>query len=92
MITPYNILRHELTGLQTEVVEATHPGYKCRGVIVAETKNTIKVKMQDGVKTVPKRCVTFDVRLPGGETVRIDGRLMTARPEDRIKKKHRIRF
>ena len=92
MITPYNILRHELTGLKAAVVDATHPGYKCSGIIIAETKNTLKIKNGESLKTIPKDCIKIDVRLPGGEQVRIDGRMITSRSEDRIKKKYRIKF
>ncbi|MBN2250556.1 MAG: ribonuclease P protein component 1 [Candidatus Altiarchaeota archaeon] len=92
MITPHNILRHELTGLKAAVVEATHTGYKCSGVIIAETRNTLKIKNGECTKTIPKDCIKIEVRLPGGGSVRLDGRLITSRPEDRIKKKHRIKF
>jgi ribonuclease P protein subunit POP4 len=92
MITPYNILRHELTGLPARIVSASHEGYKCAGVVVDETKDTIKIKTDAGVKTLPKDCITLEVSLPQGEVVLIDGKLLVARPEERIKKKYRIKF
>ena len=92
MITPYNILRHEFTGLPARIISATHEGYKCAGVLVDETRDTIKIKTDAGIKTLPKDCITLEVTLPQGEIVRIEGKLLLSRPEDRIKKKYRIKF
>jgi ribonuclease P protein subunit POP4 len=92
MITPQNILRHEIIGLNAKITSSTHKGYESVGVIIGETKNTIKVGTQSGIKTVPKDCIELELNLPGGETVRLDGRLMISRPEERIKKKYRIKF
>lgn len=92
MITPYNILRHELISLNIRVVDATHPGYKLNGKIIGETRNTLKIKSKGDVKILPKNCVTLELKLPDGEVVRLDGNLLVSRPGDRIKKKYRIKF
>ncbi|MEA3254399.1 MAG: ribonuclease P protein component 1 [Candidatus Altiarchaeota archaeon] len=92
MITPYNILRHELIGLRVKVVDATHPGYRCGGEIIGETRNTLKVESKGGVKTLPKDCITLELELPDKGMVRINGNLLVSRPEERIKRKYRIRF
>jgi len=92
MITPYNVLRHELTSLNARVVDATHEGYKCSGRIVGETRNTIKIEQKGKVKTLPKDCIVLDLTLPDKCIVRIDGKLLVSRPEDRIKKRYRIKF
>ncbi|HIE34137.1 MAG TPA: ribonuclease P protein component 1 [Candidatus Altiarchaeales archaeon] len=92
MITPYNILRHELVGLNIKIVDATHEGYKCKGKIVNETRNTINIETSEGIKRLPKDCITLEVKLPKNAIVRIDGKLLIARPENRIKKKYRIKF
>ena len=92
MITPYNILRHELIGLPVRIVSASHEGYKCAGVVVDETKDTIKIKTDAGIKTLPKDCIILEVSLPQEEVVQIDGKLLVSRPEERIKKKYRIKF
>lgn len=92
MITPYNILRHELIGLKAKVVEATHSGYKCEGKIVDETKNTLIVKTSQGEKILPKNSIILELSLPKKAKVKVDGTLLLARPEDRIKKKYRIKF
>jgi len=92
MITPYNILRHELNGLKARVVESTHAGYKVEGVVVDETKNTLTIKSGIRKVKVPKDCVTLEFTLQDGAVVRIEGNLLVLRPEERIKKKHRIKF
>ncbi|HDN82959.1 MAG TPA: ribonuclease P protein component 1 [Candidatus Altiarchaeales archaeon] len=92
MITPLNILRHELIGLKARVVKATHQGYKQEGIIIGETKNTIKIRTKRGEKVLPKNCIVLELELPDGSIVRVDGKLLISRPEDRIKKRYRIKF
>jgi len=91
-ITPLNILRHELVGLRANVVDSKHQGYRCVGGVVDETLNTITLKTRDGEKKIPKKDSLFEFTLPSGAKVRIEGSLLLSRPEDRTKKKHRIRF
>ena len=93
MITPFNILQHELIGLEAKIVDSTHPGYRCNGTIIRETRNTLEIRGRDKkVRKLPKDCITLELKLHAGETVRLDGRLIVARPEDRVKKKYRIKF
>ena len=91
MITPQNIFRHELVGLHVEVVKSSHDGLTgIKGQVIDETKNTIKVEDVDGCeKIIPKNVATFRFTLPDSAVVEIDGRIIVARPEDRIKKKFR---
>jgi len=91
MITPQNIFRHELVGLHVEVVKSTHDGLTgIKGQVIDETKNTIKVEDSNGYeKLIPKDVATFRFTLPEGTQVEVDGRIIVARPEDRIKKKFR---
>ena len=91
MITPQNIFRHELVGLHVEVVKSSHEGFTgIKGVVVDETKNTIKVEDETGCeKIIPKNVATFRLTLPDSAVVDVDGRIIVARPEDRIKKKFR---
>jgi ribonuclease P protein subunit POP4 len=91
MITPQNIFQHEFIGLNVEVKESSHEGFiGINGRVVDETKNTITVETEeDGEKMVPKKTSTFRFKLPDGAVVEIAGRVIVARPEDRIKKKFR---
>ena len=78
--------------MEAEIVDATHEGYLCTGRVSGETKNTIKIRCGEGVKTIPKNSAVFEFKLPSESRVRVDGRLLMSRPEDRIKKRYRIKF
>ncbi|RLG22146.1 ribonuclease P protein subunit [Methanosarcinales archaeon] len=89
MITPRNIVHHELIGLKVEVVSSTNPylvGIK--GKVVDETRNMLVIEMDGEEKKVPKDCCTFLFELDDCY-VKVEGRLLVARPEDRISKKYR---
>ena len=90
MITPKNIFRHELIGLPVSVAHSTHDGFiGINGKVVDETKSTISIETDKFVKIVPKGVATFHFYLPDGNIVEIEGKIIIARPEDRIKKKFR---
>lgn len=90
MITPKYIFRHELIGLQVKVVRSSHDGFiGIEGKVVDETKNTITIEQGETEKMVPKGVATFHFYLPDGNVVEIEGKIIIARPEDRIKKKFR---
>lgn len=90
MITPQNIFRHELIGLQVKVHKSSHNGFiGIHGRVVDETKNTVTIDVNGAEKVVPKDVSIFHFKLPDGKVVEIDGRIIVARPEDRIKKKFR---
>jgi len=89
MITPFNVLRHELIGL---IARTEKNGEAITGEVVSETAKTIKIKTPNGVKTIIKNSATLEFELPDKTVVEIRGDLLIGRPEDRIKKKHRIKF
>jgi ribonuclease P protein subunit POP4 len=90
MITPNNIFRHELIGLPVKVVKSTHEGFVgIEGKVVDETKNTITIEENETEKIIPKGVATFHFNLPDGNIIEIEGKIIIARPEDRIKKKFR---
>ena len=85
MITPQNVLRHELIGLDILVSGAANPEQKgLSGRVIDETKNLLVIETPKGVRRIPKVHSTFVVRLPGRETVEIDGSVMVLAPEKRI--------
>ncbi|HIH61961.1 MAG TPA: ribonuclease P protein component 1 [Methanobacteriales archaeon] len=89
MITPRNIFRHELIGLKVKVAESSHKGFKgLKGKVIDETKNTLKIELEDEKEIiVPKNVAIFHFKLPDGQIVEIDGRIILGRPEERIKRK-----
>lgn len=94
MITPYNLLRHGLIGLEARVVDSTHEEYKkISGKIVDETQKTLEVEdKQNTIKKIMKNQVKIEITLPSKTVVRVDGSLLAGKPEERIKKRHRIVF
>ncbi|MFX1560385.1 MAG: ribonuclease P protein component 1 [Promethearchaeota archaeon] len=87
-ITPQNIVKHELVGLSTHVVESKDPNHVCRsGVIQSESKEMIQIGTESGPISIPKGICVFEMTLPDDTVVRIDGRLLRGRPEDRMKKR-----
>lgn len=87
-ITPKNIVRHELIGLAVEIEKSTDPTQKgLKGKVIDETYNTLKIETIKGrEKTIPKKNSLFIFTLPNKTKVQVEGKLLIARPEDRIKK------
>ncbi|MEZ0345034.1 MAG: ribonuclease P protein component 1 [Infirmifilum sp.] len=88
-ITPRNILRHELIGLPVQVVEARNPSLiGVKGLVLDETKNTLVIGEPGGRKRVVlKFQAVFLFELPGGSKVRVDGRYLVGRSEERLKRR-----
>ncbi|HNQ32875.1 MAG TPA: ribonuclease P protein component 1 [Methanoculleus sp.] len=85
MISPQNILRHELIGLDVLVARASNPGHVgVSGRIIDETKNTLVIQTGRGEARIPKRFSVFRIRLPDGTTVDVDGSSLEMQPERRI--------
>jgi ribonuclease P protein subunit POP4 len=89
MITPHNIMRHELVGLKVKITNSTHHGFIGKeGKVIDETKNTLTLEeVGGGEKQIPKKDVTFHFTLPDGKIVQIEGKIIVSRPENRIKKR-----
>lgn len=87
-IVPQNIVQHELTGLSTHIVDSKDPSHVCtRGTILDESKDMIKIDTARGTMAVPKAICVFEITLPDGTVVRVDGGLLRGKPEDRMKKR-----
>jgi ribonuclease P protein subunit POP4 len=89
-ITPNNLARHEIIGLNVRVVGAMNNQLTgLTGKIIDETRNTLT--LFNGAKSmiVPKDIVSFNFYLPSGEVVRVEGKRLVGRAEDRIKMKVR---
>ena len=101
MITSENVFRHELIGLYLEVADSKNRFNKglC-GYVIDETKKTLSIELEsksdsDKMKNVniekiiPKNVAIFHFKLPNGEWVEIDGKILVNHPEDRIRKKYK---
>lgn len=86
-ITPTTLQYHELVGLEARISKSSDPTLRdIHGIIVDETKNTLRLMVRDRVMTIPKACSTFIFTLPDGARVRIHGHILVGRPEDRLAK------
>ena len=92
MISPQNVLRHELIGLDVLVSGASNPLHRgiC-GRIIDETKNLVVIMTITGVKRIPKMHTRFQLQI-GSRIVEIDGSVMALAPEKRINLHERKRI
>jgi ribonuclease P protein subunit POP4 len=89
-ITPRNLIHHELIGLRVYVEESMNESMKgIKGEIVDETMNMITILDTEGEvdKRIPKSTSIFIFTLPDGASVRVDGRILVGRPEDRVQRR-----
>lgn len=88
MITSENLIRHELIGLKVKVLTSTNPKNQgMSGRVVDEHRNIFILDVRGVEKTLAKKENTFLFTLPSGKRVSVEGHVLIARPEDRIKKK-----
>jgi ribonuclease P protein subunit POP4 len=80
-----DLVKHELIGLDVEVVDATDPSQRgmC-GRVVDETQNTLLLEVGEREVRIPKGGTTFRFAVADGATVL--GDRLRYRPEDRVKK------
>ena len=88
-IDPKDIIHHELVGLHVKVVDSTDPSIvNLQGRIIDETRNTFIIEKEDGnTKTLVKENCIFSFEYETNKRVKVSGKLLIARPEDRLKKK-----
>jgi len=85
MITPQNLVAHELCGLAVEVVDSTDRSrIGTGGKVVWETQHTLVIATGDGEKVVPKAECAFVFDLP--PKVRVEGSAIHHKPADRVKR------
>lgn len=83
-VTAETLTRHELVGLDVEIVAASSPDYiGLEGEVVNETTNTLGIETDGRVAYVPKDSATFEWTLPSGERVRTAGETLVGRPARR---------
>jgi len=90
MVTPKDLVMHELIGLEVRILSCTNSQLAgLKGTVIDETRNMLTIETPKGEKKLSKENCTFSFHLPSGEWVKVQGSLLLARPEDRIKKKFR---
>lgn len=83
-ITPENLPKHELIGLQCEVIESTDESQVgVKGEVLDETQSILRIED----KKVEKENCIFRFTLPDGQEVKLDGELIAKRPEERVEMK-----
>ncbi len=84
---PENLPRHELIGLDVSIPKSADKNFEgLKGRLVDETKKTFTVLTEEGTKMVPKKTNEFVFELENTK-VKVDGRLLVGRPEERVGKK-----
>jgi ribonuclease P protein subunit POP4 len=85
MISPQNVIRHELIGLDVLVVHSSNPAQTgISGRIIDETRNMLIIAGERGVRRIPKRLSIFRITLPDGRMVEVNGSVLVMAPEKRI--------
>ena len=82
-LTPETLPRHELVGLDCEVVAASNPDViGISGTVVMETTQMLTLEGADRVWHVPKDSATFAFDVDG-QTVSVEGERLVDRPARR---------
>lgn len=83
------IMYQDLIGLRIKVISHTDPSFvNIRGTVIDETMNILIIQVEHNHKRIriPKLYGIFELELPSGERILIDGTLIHGRPEDRLKR------
>ena len=80
-----DIIKHELIGLKTKIVDSKNKAnIGIQGKIIDETKYTIIIESEGNQKRLFKNNITIDVDVDK-KIVRINGKLLSGRPKERVK-------
>jgi len=86
MITPTNLIRHELIGLDVIVSESLNPlSIGIQGKVIDETQQTLTIQTKMGNKKILKRLSTFVFNVKD-EKVEVKGSVIAKRPWERLSK------
>ena len=85
-----DISRLELIGLSIEITESGNKSLVgLRGKIIDETKNVLTLDTKNGIKKVIKSQIKFKMET-NNKKIEVNGKLITNRPEDRLKRTRKI--
>lgn len=84
------VWKHLSTSLYTLEVEILFSNLKeligVKGKIINETSKTLIIQTHSKTIQIPKENSVFLITLPNGKKIRVDGTILTGRPEQRLKK------
>ena len=84
MITENNIFKHELIGLQATVASSTNAQLVgTSGLVIDETKSTLVLDTQSGIKSIPKSVNTWTFAV-SGQNIQVDGSKIVKRSAERL--------
>ena len=91
MITAGNILVHEFIGLRVGIARCADRKLEgFGGVVVDETRNTLRVSCGGKERTVVKNGCVLRFTLPAGGSVDVDGSIVSLDPAERPKRLARL--
>jgi len=80
-----DIIKHELIGLEAEITDSKNKSnVGIKGTIIDETKNTLTIEDRGKRKRLFKNNIILKIEI-NSQAVRIDGKLLSGRPKERIK-------
>ena len=84
MITTENIVRHEMIGLKTTIIDSTNKqNIGLQGIIIDETKSIFIIDTKNGVKHIPKNENKWKFFIQNSDTI-LPGHLLEKRSYDRL--------
>ena len=87
------IVQNELIGLRAKVVKSTNPtNVGIFGKVIDETRNTLVIRQNEEDKVLIKETAVFQFTLPNRTIVEVEGKAISGRPEDRVKRKSKRRW
>lgn len=85
-----DISRSELIGLSIEITESENKSLvRLKGKIIDETKNILTLETKKGIKKIIKSQIKFKMET-NNKKIEVNGKLITNRPEDRLKRIRKI--
>ena len=81
-----NVTKYELIGLDIKIVSSKNQDLLgLKGRVIDETKNMLIIQSNNQIKKIIKNQVTLELKM-NNKLMQIDGKLLTGRSEERIKK------
>jgi len=86
MQKPSNIIKNEIIGLEIKISKsANKANIGIEGKVIDETRNMFIINTLKGEKKIIKKGNTFEIKLPNGTVVEVDGNVLIGKPESRLK-------